>query len=386
MNSKDRYDVVVVGGGPAGSTAAALLAKEGFEVCLIEKARFPRQKICAGLITLKTIHILQKIFGITYDFLIREGIITHSCRNYSIWNTKKEIAKGSPEFVSHFVERDRYDEYWANQASNAGARILMGEKLVSFDLSEKKIVTNQGTSLIGKWIIGADGIFSRIRHELARRKVIPDSYGDGLAPALELRIPKSRSPLFLHYPVLYYGFNSWGYAWSFPGNDMQTLGMCGLNRKSGVRLRQCFERFLRFQGISSPADCSIKGWAVPYGNYLSKPGGMSTLLIGDAAGFADPVLGEGIYYAHKSALLAARAIIDTRTRCMDTAARYAELLSERVLVEMRYAKFWRGIIFSAARMVNYGVLGILMNRFSKYARETIQGKRTFRWLRSIPTE
>jgi flavin-dependent dehydrogenase len=125
---------------------------------------------------------------------------------------------------------------------------------------------------------------------------------------------------------------------------------------------------------------------VPYGNYLSKPGWESILLSGDAAGFADPLLGEGIYYAHKSAQLAAQAILETRDRCRETVGRYAELLAKRILIEMRYAKFWRTIIFSATWAFDYRVLGILMNRFSRYAQETIQGRRTFRWLKTVDPE
>jgi len=69
MTPENRFDVIVIGAGPAGSTAADLLAKKGFKVLILDKKAFPRDKLCGGLITWKTVKVLENIFQTSPDFL-----------------------------------------------------------------------------------------------------------------------------------------------------------------------------------------------------------------------------------------------------------------------------------------------------------------------------
>ena len=116
-------------------------------------------------------------------------------------------------------------------------------------------------------------------------------------------------PSLPDYPLIYFGGIRWGYAWCFPRQDLRILGICGLNHKSGKLLKRAMVRFLQRVRISPDNVGYVGSHALPYGNYLNQPGCGNVLLVGDACGLADPLLGEGIYYAHKSGQLAASAAI-----------------------------------------------------------------------------
>jgi flavin-dependent dehydrogenase len=84
MTCKNNIDAVVVGAGPAGATAAYLLAINGFKVAVIEKEQFPRFKLCAGLLTRKTIRLLKILFNVELTDLVTAGIVQYQSRRYGI--------------------------------------------------------------------------------------------------------------------------------------------------------------------------------------------------------------------------------------------------------------------------------------------------------------
>ena len=92
---------------------------------------------------------------------------------------------------------------------------------------------------------------------------------------------------------------------------------------------------------SENKDLNLKGYPLPYGNYLTKPGHNNILLIGDACGLADPLLGEGIYYAHKSGQIAAMAVLKSYNNPDNALKIYKKLLHGSLIIELKYAKIWR---------------------------------------------
>ena len=84
MNGKHRYNVIIIGAGPAGSTAAYLLASHGYRVLILDKSTFPRGKLCGGLLTWKTVKLLESIFQTTTDFLKSIQVITCSTLKYRV--------------------------------------------------------------------------------------------------------------------------------------------------------------------------------------------------------------------------------------------------------------------------------------------------------------
>jgi len=372
------YDGLIIGAGPAGSTAAFILAGKGLNVLVIDKHKFPRKKLCAGLLTWKTIKTLEEIFKTNLNFLKSQGVINYQSEKYAIYNQKGELIRGKLEFPYHFVDRKLYDKFWLDKAGEAGAKVLPKERAVCFDIQNSEVKTDKGNIFKARFILGADGVLSKTRNALIKAGLIRDKWSAGLATALETFIPRQECPAFHDYPIIYFGYIPWGYAWSFPGAENQILGICGLNRKVKGRFKECFYNFLKNQPVSENKDLNLKAHPLPYGNYLTKPGHNNILLIGDACGLADPLLGEGIYYAHKSGQIAAMAVLESYNNPGNALKIYKKLLHGSLIIELKYAKFWRNIVFSIFSIFNYKPLPIFMRMNQRAFEEIVHGQRSFK--------
>jgi geranylgeranyl reductase family protein len=381
MSKKNHFDAVVIGSGPAGATAAYILATRGYRVLIIEKKKFPRAKLCGGLLTQKTITLIEDIFGTGVSRLKTQGVIHYQSREYGVRDRNGAIIGGILDFPFHFVERKLYDQFWLVKAVRAGAKVVFNEKAVTFSTTDGKVTTHNGSEFYGDFILGADGVFSRIRTGLIADGLIHNKWRRGLATALTIFVPRKKVPELANFPNIYYGYVPWGYAWSFPGQEYQIIGICGLNQKNPNGLRVYFNAFLESQTIPKRYCRNQKSYALPYGNYLTTPGYKNILLIGDAAGFVDPLLGEGIYYAHKSGQIAARAVEHSQSIPENALAHYANQLNQIVIPELKFAKLSRQLIFSLPRRWYFNALAIFLKRIPRICEETVQGQRSFKWLR-----
>ncbi|MFP4316401.1 MAG: geranylgeranyl reductase family protein [Desulfovibrionales bacterium] len=373
-------DVLIIGGGPAGATACHLLARTGRSVLLVDRESFPRPKLCAGLLTRKTIQILEGVFGTGRDDLIHEGIIHHSSTEYAIRGQRSLLANGTLDYPFHFVQRTTYDHMLLNRAAAHGGELRLNDPVVRLDPLSGTAQMKSGHRVRARFIIGADGANSLVRRTLMRRKLVRGRWQQGLATAVETfaTAPGVRTT----YPVLYFGCIPWGYGWSFPGKDHQVLGLCGLNSRSRGDFTKLFKEFLSRLSLD-PNTCRIKGHPLPYGNPLVPPGHGRVLLAGDACGLVDPLLGEGIYYAHASGLLAAKAIIRAADNPESAMTYYSRALSTTLLSEMRYIAMWRWFTFTCLKPFDFRFLGTLVRSFQKQMEETIQGQRLFRWMKRV---
>jgi geranylgeranyl reductase family protein len=380
---KNRFDVLIAGAGPAGSTAAFILANNGYRVGIIDKRRFPRPKLCGGLLSQKTITLLRNIFNTQVSDLKANGVIHCQSNTYGVGDRSGKCLKGKLDFPFHFVNRTLYDLQWLHQAADAGAKVFFEEKVEAVDFAIGKVSTRTGKQFWGRFIIAADGVFSRIRSLLSQRGLLSGRRRQDIAAALEIFIPREASSDFADYPNIYYGFTPWGYAWSFPGPQNQILGICTLKRKRRLSIAKCFDDFLNTQGVAAEHFSSVKGFALPYGNYLHKAGYQNVLLIGDAGGFADPFLGEGIYYAHKSAQLACAAIKQSFNGQQNVLTLYNQLLNQTIIVELKYAKLIRQILFSIPKRWHFNVMAFMLKHMPGELAEAVQGQRSFKLLRPL---
>jgi geranylgeranyl reductase family protein len=377
------YDAIIIGAGPAGSTAAYITASLGLKTLIIDENSFPRDKLCGGLLTWKTIRLLESIFRTDLERLNCENIIQYQSFDYAVCSSRNRSVTGKLDFPFHFVNREKYDQFLLNQAIDAGSHLIAGEKVVAIDCGQGKVKTNRGSTFRGKFILGADGVFSRVRSALTSGGSIDFGWKNGLATAIEIKVSKDKYTHLRGYPSIYWGYNSWGYAWSFPGPADQILGMCALNIKAGKQIRKCFLAFLESQSIMEDEGTRFMSHPLPYGNYLMNPGHGNILLLGDAAGLVDPFLGEGIYYAHKSAQLAATALAGSCNDPHGARQRYTRLLRQLVIPELKYAKIGRQILFSLPRGCYFSVLTFFLRRMPKMCEQTIQGQRSFKWLARV---
>jgi menaquinone-9 beta-reductase len=367
-------DIAVVGAGPAGATAACLLAGSGFDVRLFDKQAFPRPKLCAGLLTWKSVDLLKRIFNTGPPELFARGVITHACRDYRIHVGQREIARGRLDFPFHFVDRTRYDHHWVEAARTAGARVYTQVAVTHIDPMHGGLTLDNGSNVRCRYIIGADGVWSKVRGALHAQKQRERRWRDHLAVTIETHHPlPENGPSFAG---LHFGLIPWGYAWSFPGERHQTIGMAALPQKRNQSIKRTFDNFLVAHKMDMQPNMR-RSYPLPYGNFLTTPAKQNALVVGDACGLADPLLGEGIYYAHRSAQIAAQAIIDAGFHFERVAAAYTRNLNRSVIRELRWIKFFRDMLFIGGTHRRFRGLSLFFRLIPKRLEAAVQGHRPF---------
>lgn len=385
---KKTYDIIIAGGGPAGSTAGYILSRSGFRVLLIDKSTFPRNKLCGGCITHKTIKLLERVFGETAEGLKKKDIINFESSHYEIFCRNKLITKRDSPVPFYFVERYKYDSFFLGKAQQAGVEVIEGEGVISCDLPASEIRTSSGKTFTARFIIGADGINSMMRRHFPDEEFPREIWQLDHATALEAFISRSEIQKPVNNPALYFDFINYGYAWMFPNKDKVIVGLGGLTQKNKKQFLPSFNNFLSTLNIGKLTIDNIRGYAFPYGNFLQKPAFRNIMLVGDAAGFADPLLGEGIYYAQRSAELASQAICETLKEGKNFNAmeklitdNYLKLLQENIFPELVYAKKIRKFIFEYLNKYHYLPLKIMMGLLGTRPLEAVHGLRSYKWLR-----
>ncbi|MBS3917612.1 MAG: NAD(P)/FAD-dependent oxidoreductase, partial [Deltaproteobacteria bacterium] len=220
------YDVIVVGAGPGGSTAARFCARSGLKTLLVEKEKFPRYKPCGGCLSLKTVHLL--------DFDLTPVI------ENDIWGAKFSYCLKEPFFIelkepiAFMVMRDRFDQFLKEKALEEGAEILEGEKVVKVQEKGKGIEVELagGEKFHSHYLIGADGAES-----IVARSISLSSHGnDGNGIAIQSEIPFDSSIPFPEtehrFAHLDFGSIPNGYGWVFPKKEWLSIGIGGMFRET----------------------------------------------------------------------------------------------------------------------------------------------------------
>ena len=393
MSRTAEYDVIIAGGGPAGATAGYMLGTAGLTVLIIDKSVFPREKLCGGLITHKTVRLLERVFGESALSLKNKGIIIHESDGYEVRTRSSAIVRGKGASPFFFLDRSGYDHYLLEKARMAGADVIVGDGIRYLDVLKSEVTTVSGRRFSAGFIIGADGVNSRIRRSFATDLFGRHDWSGSLAAAFEIFPERNAVKKQLDHPVLYYGFVDWGYGWVFPVGDRLRVGMCALKKKNRKKVITAFRDFLSVMDIKGAHEEKMRGYVLPYGCFLPSPVFRNVLLVGDAAGFADPLLGEGIFYAQRSAELASQAILGAKQENMGisqratddiqklTAAHYMRSLQKDIMPELVYAGKIQDTIFSCLKRFDYLPLRILMNMFGDMPIEAVHGIRSYRWMR-----
>ncbi len=309
-------EVVVVGAGPGGSSTAYFLAKAGYDVKLLDRAEFPREKVCGGAISPRALNMLDEL-GI-YGKFEKQGF--QRIRGVKVRAPNGKFMTGdAPEGNKYrnfgfTVRRTEFDDLLRNHAIDAGAEFQGGTFV-------KNVLRKNGrpTGVIARiggankivtadLIIGADGPGSMISRAMGLNKRELKDIGvanrayfanvEGLSEYVEFHYDLSVLP---------------GYAWIFPlGDGTANIGLGGIVpylKKADADIFKLIDKFVgstvadRLKGAK--LESKILGWPLPMGGAIERSYADNVMLVGDAAHMVNPLTGEGIEYAMEAGKMAA---------------------------------------------------------------------------------
>jgi len=329
----ERFAVIVVGGGPAGAAAAHAAAAAGLEVCLIDKAAFPREKLCGGGLTERCRRLYETQFGQSLP-----AEIAGPCDQMAFFMAGAPLSTMDGRLS--LTMRRVFDAHLVEAARAAGATTVLGDGVETIDVAARRVRLKSGRTLAYGHLIGCDGVSSGVAKALFGRAFDPAAIGFGL----EIEAPRADLPDQPEQVEIDFGAATWGYGWVFPKAETFTIGVGGVHRRN-PDMKARLAAYLRSKGLE-PGRYKVKGQYLPFGDGRPAPGRGRVLLCGDAAGFVDPITGEGIGYALESGAAAgaaiARAVAAERP---DTAfALYLDAVAP-IRRAMRQARGWRLLIF-----------------------------------------
>jgi geranylgeranyl reductase family protein len=323
---KQSHDVIVVGAGPAGATLAYELAKRGIGVLVLEKEKLPRYKCCAGGVTSKAAKLLD--FDIS---AVAEDVIYEVSFTFNL---------GSPYLGHHSqpliyaVMRDVFDYFLVQKARQLGAVFMDGQKVTQIHVSGDWVEISTADNIFrSRLVVGAEGAYSVVARELGMGRSIEYNAGiesEIVVPGEELAKWKSRAQIDL-------GCIPGGYAWVFPKRNHLSVG-AGCLASKARHLNRHHQKFLNSLSIGSYTITRSSSHLIPTCTKGSLIWQDKALLLGDAAGLADPLTGEGIYNAIQSAQLAAPVIEGSLVRDKVGLQDYQEIVERKIMSELRMAR------------------------------------------------
>lgn len=317
------YDCIVVGSGPAGSTAGYHLAKKGHSVLILDKADLPRYKPCGGGVS----SIIQQWFD--FDFSPVISLKTHEV--YCTWEQEKVIAVDTKDYPIWMVRRDVFDYFLAQQAVKQGATLRDKTEVIDITFASNQwIVKTNNEEFSGRYLIGADGAKGNMAKLLGfhkQKKLV--------AGALEVEIPYENLSNKTYFE---FGFVKHGYAWNFPKADGFSMGagVFGLQRKA-QNYHKIIEHYASLFNLTLD-HATEHGHPIALWNGNQKLHSHNAILAGEAACVVDPFTAEGIRPSIFSGLKASDAINHALGGDINALEKYSQIMAQEWGNEMIWAQ------------------------------------------------
>jgi len=361
------YDVAVIGSGPSGANAAFQLAKKGLKAIIIEKEHLPRYKTCGGGFVFRGRRDLPFDVSTAVEREFFDVDIRFDAKKLALNTVRKKP-------IISMVMRDQFDYLIVEQARELGVEVLQDEKLLALDFkAEYAVLTTTHKNIYARFIIAADGALSPTAKlagwEESRLK----------CPALEyeIKVPDldfERLSTSARFDIDVVPF---GYGWSFPKKNHLSVGVGNFTKsKKKINLKENYRDYLKILGIENVLEEQAHGFIIPVSPRKDGFVKHNVFLIGDAAGFADPLTAEGISNAIYSGKLAAEAIAESNLDLALAEKLYNEKLSEKLLPELEL-----GVKLAALFYENRKLRNLLLKKFgqraAEYMTDIFMGDRTY---------
>jgi len=318
--------VIIVGAGPAGATLAYHLAKKGIKVLLLEKERLPRYKCCAGGVTTRAAKLLNFDISEAVEDIVYDISVSYNFGSPYLGHVSQPLI--------YTVMRDVFDYLLVKRAQQFGAVTIDGHEVTQIQTDADWVeISAAGSTFRSRVVAGADGAYSVVAKKLGIRRNIEYIAGmetELVVPGEELAKRKSRVDIDL-------GCIPRGYAWVFPKRKHLSIGAACLASKAGD-LNRHYQKFLNSLNISNHTITRASSHLIPTCKGKTIVSQDKALLLGDAAGLVDPLTGEGIYNAIRSAQLAAAVIENSLAQGKIRLQDYQQAVEEKIIPELRIAR------------------------------------------------
>lgn len=348
------YDVIVVGGGPAGTTVARKAALNGNSVLLLDKTAFPRIKPCAGGIRGQVAELLDfDISNVVHRKI--SGLAIFAPEGYRVDCIPEDRSK--PGWT---VMREEFDHLLLRKSSEAGTDVKEETTVIDVEEGSREITVTcmDGKTYTSKYLVGADGINSIVAKQLGfYRGWHQDSASVAIEIEAEVGFEKVReicgepSGYDADLLLLYFGAFPHGYAWCFPKKEVLSVGACCRQDKV-TNIRKVFdvwfEQFTDEHKIE-PRILSDSSSRFPLRPAKTLVKGR-TLLVGDAGGLVDAFTGEGLPHAIQSGILAANAIEEAiRGNNPHTLSEYEKQCQKIIQSELKVSRSLANLFFKNSK-------------------------------------
>lgn len=350
----NKFDVIIVGAGPAGISCALMLSTSGLKVALLEKSTFPRDKICGDALSLD---IVNQLPILSVEVLKEFEALTTKVPTYGVkiispkgYEVELPFYKNGQKKSAYLCERFVFDNFLFEQLTKKSNTEIFQQTSVTnliFNPEEVLVETDKGI-FSAQIVVGADGAYSVVNKKTKTIAVDKEHYSAGLRQYFKnVSGFHKENYIELHFfPELLPG-----YLWIFPLPDGKAnvgLGMLSSSViKKKINLKEVFNTLIynhptlkhRFE-IAQPLT-PIKGFGLPLGSKKRKLSGNRFLLTGDAASLIDPFTGEGIGNAIRSGRVASETISKAFLKADFSAKflrQYDKELYSRIWNELRVSK------------------------------------------------